>query len=286
MAPSADVWAVRADTPVKGRGKLLALVIGSVVLVVAVAGGIVHLTADSSHPVVVPTAAEANARLYAAASASGSFHYVNSSTASGGGQRLTSTQYGDAGRNEGVQYMKSTQGSYEVIVVDSMAYMRADAMGLEDLLGVPPSLAASLANRWISFAPSDAPYEATAADVTTETTWNDPSVSMTDDLPQTPVFVSGLFTQNGTQVQSVTYSLHGTDSVAHASYSGSETATFAATDPHLPSTVTERLSGTADGQASTETARVSFSQWGESVDVRAPVGSIPYSSLPKPTTTA
>jgi hypothetical protein len=284
MTSSGDVWAVSADSPAKGRGKLVALVIGVVVLVVAVTGGIVHITESGAHPVAIQTASEANAKLYAAAVASGSFHYQDSSTATGGGQRLTSTQYGEAGRNEGIQYLKSAEGSYEVIVVDSMAYMRADGMALENLLGVPPSLAASLANRWISFAPSDAPYQATAADVTTETTWNNSSTSMTDELPQTPVSVSGVFTQDGNPVQSVTYSLRGSDSATHASYSGMEMATFAATDPHLPSGITEQLTGTANGQASTETSHVTFSQWGESVSVQAPTGSIPYSSLPRPST--
>jgi hypothetical protein len=286
MAPSGDVWANRADGPANGRGKLVALVIGAVVLVAAVTGGIVHFTGNGAHPVAIQSPAEANSKLHAAAVASGSFHYVDRSTATGGGPGLTSTQYGDAGRNEGVQYLNSAAGNYEVIVVDSMAYMKADAMALESLLGVSPGLAQSLADRWISFAPSDAPYKATAADVTTDTTWNDPSNSMTDDLPQTPVSVSGLFTRNGTSVQSVTYSLHGSDTADDASYSGSETATFAATDPHLPSAIAERLTGTASGQASTDTAQVTFSQWGEPVSVKAPTGSIPYSSLPQPTTIA
>jgi hypothetical protein len=286
MVPSGDVWAVRADGPAKGRGKLVALVIGAAVLVAAVTGGIAHFTESGTPPVVIHSPAEANSKLYAAAVASGSFHYVDRSTAAGGGQGITSTQHGDAGRNEGVQYMNSTAGNYEVIVVDSMAYMKADAVALQNLLGLTPPVAASLSDRWISFTPSDAPYEATAADVTTATTWNEPSTSMTDQLPQTPVSVSDLFTQNGTSVQSVTYSLRGSDGTAGTSYSGRETATFAATDPHLPSTVAERLTGVADHQTTTATANVTFSQWGESVSVKAPMGSIPYSSLPQPTTIA
>jgi hypothetical protein len=264
----------------------VALTVSALVLVGAITGGIIHFTESGVPPVAIQSPAEANSKLYAAAVASGSFHYVDSSTATGGGQRITSTQHGDAGRNEGVQYMNSMAGNYEVIVVASMAYMKADATALENLLGLSPSPATSLANRWISFKPSDAPYKATAADVTSETTWDDPSTSMTDELPQTPVSVSGLFTRDGASVQSVTYSLHGTDSAADTSYSGSETATFAATDPHLPSAVDERLTGAANDQTTTATADVTFSQWGESVIVKAPTGSIPYSSLPQPTTIA
>jgi hypothetical protein len=286
MTPSGDVWAVRADGPAEGRGKLVALVIGAVVLVAAVTGGIVHFTGNSAHPVAIQSPAEANSKLYAAAVASGSFHYVSVESSVVGGQTETATQHGDAGRNQGVQYTTSPQGDFEVIVVGSMAYMKADATALGNVFGLSPSEAASLANRWMSFVSSDVPYKAIAADVTSETTWSDPSSSVTDQLPQTPVAASGLFTLNGTSVQSVTYSLHGSSTTSDASYTGTETAIFSATTPHVPAVVTEHLSGTADQQASTSATRVTFSQWGASVSVKAPTGSIPYSSLPQPTTIA
>ena len=52
-----------------------------------------------------------------------------------GGQNLTDTQHGDAGPNEGVQYTTSQEGDFEVIVVDSMAYLKADAMGWDTCSG-------------------------------------------------------------------------------------------------------------------------------------------------------
>jgi hypothetical protein len=279
------VWVASTGRLSTGWGKLLALVLGVVVLVGAVTGGIVHLVERQS-PVAIQSPAVANSKLYAAAAASGSFHYVNSSLEVVGGRTETSTSIGDAGRDQGVQYMIGAQGAFEVIVVDSMAYMKADLSALENVLGLSPTVAAPYVDRWISLAPTDAPYKAVAADVTSETTWDDPATSVTDALPQQPASVSGLFMLNGRSVQSVIYLLQGSDGQTGASYAGTEIAIFAATDPHLPSVINEHLSGTVDQQPSTEGSRVSFSRWGELVSVKPPTQSIPYSSLPPATSAA
>ena len=263
-----------------GRAKLVVLLAGLVVLVGAIAGSVVFGMNNGPSPVAIQSPTAANSELFAAALSSGSFHYSDVTSGTLGGHAVTATQSGDDGRTEGVQYMTSALGDYEVIVVNSMAYMKPNLTMLENTFGYSPSLAAPYVNRWIAFRPSDTPYDSVAADVTTETTWNNPSESPTDDLPQTPESVTGLSTLNGQSVQSVRYSLHGTSKAANASYSGTETMSFSATDPHLPTDLTEQLSGMANQQTSTESVQVTFTQWGEPVSVAAPTASIPYSTLP------
>jgi hypothetical protein len=128
-------------------------------------------------------------------------------------------------------------------------------------------------------------YQAVAANVTIGSIWSDPSKSPTDQLPQNPESVSGLSTLNGIPVESVRYSLHGADKATKASYSGTETIAFSADEPHLPSLLTEHISGSSTQGAATDTNRVTFSHWGETVNVQAPTSSIPFSVLPAPSST-
>ncbi len=263
----------------------MALLIGLVVLVVAVAGGLVFATHKGSSPTAIQSPTQANADLYAAAMASGSFHYVDTSSGTDGGHPVTATQSGDNSRTEGVQYNTSPYGDSEVIVFRSMSYMRADLTMLENTFGYSPGEAAPYVGRWIAFTPADAPYRSVAADVTTGSTWGNPSLSPTDDLPHVPVSLSALSTVNGQSVQSVHYSLHGSNRAANASYSGSESILFSAAQPRLPSSLTEQVSGTVDHQSSTEVVKVSFSRWGEPVALAAPTDTIAFSTLPAPSRT-
>jgi hypothetical protein len=256
-----------------------------IVMLGVVAGGIA-LAANSgraSAPLQSPT--EANAKLHAAAMAAGSFHYKDVSTGSVAGNRASGTQTGDAGPTEGVQFLTSSVGDYEVIVVHSVAYMRADLPMLENTFGYSASEAAPYVNRWIQFGPSDAPYQAVAANVTSGSVWDDSSRSPTDQLPQTPQSVGTVSTLDGRSVQSVTYSLHGTSST-NTSYAGTERIFFASSSPYLPYKITEQLSGTSNREPSIDTGTVTFSQWGEVVRVTAPLGAVTYSSLPRPATAA
>ena len=236
-------------------------------------------------PVIIRSPAEANTKVFAAAMASGSFHYQSVSSGTSGGASGTETESGDAGRGEGVQFMTSAFGDSEVIVVDSMAYMRGNATMLENMFGYTLGEAAPFVSRWIAFSPSDSLYRAVAADVTVDSLWGDPSLSPPDQLPQNPESVSGLSTVSGSPSQSVRYVLHGTNEAAKASYSGTETIVFSTNDPHLPSLLTEHLSTTSTQGASTDTTRVTFSHWGEPVTVSAPAATIPFSALPAPTST-
>lgn len=292
--PAAPMWPAQPGDVVISTGdhlhtrrrRLAALVIGVVLALGAGAYGAVLLVTDGAAPLAISSPAEANSKLYAAAVDAGSFHYVSQSSGNVGGRTVTGTQSGDVGQGEGVQYLTSGVGDYEVIVVGSAAYMRADLSTLENMLGYSPSEAAPFVDQWIAFAPSDAPYKAVAADVTAETTWTNSSASPTDGLPQTPVSVSGVFTANGESDQSVRYAIEGGNAATGAIYHGSESITFAAADPHLPRVATERLSGTVGRQPTMADTRTTFSHWGESVSVKAPTTSIPFSTLPRPSTTA
>jgi hypothetical protein len=270
----------------KGRGKLVALLVGVVVLLCAIGGGVVFATHHGSTPTAIQSPTEANSALYAAAMASGSFHYVDVSSGSVGGKAATGTLTGDVGLTEGVQTMTSDLGNYQVIVINAVAYMKADVTMLENNFGYSASQAAPYADRWIEFTASDSPYSAIAADLTTGSTWGNPSNSPSNGLPHTPESVTPVSTMNGQSVQSVLYSQNGSEKATNGSYTGTETIVFAASEPHLPSYATEQLSGTVNGQPSTSSDRVTFSQWGEPVTLTAPTGAIPYSALPTPSASA
>jgi hypothetical protein len=202
-----------------------------------------------------------------------------------GGRTQTATQRGDAGDGEGVQFSTGPLGDNEIIVIDSKAYMRADATMLENMFGYDIGEAAPYVDKWIAFSPTDSLYSTVAADVTTESIWGDSSSSPTDQLPQSPASVSGLSTSDGRTVQTVQYLLHGTNQTTKASFSGTEAITFLADQPHLPTALTEHLAGKSTQGASTVTDRVTFSQWGEHVNVQAPTTSIPFPDLPPPSST-
>jgi hypothetical protein len=262
---------------------LVILACGTIALVCAVIAGLILVTDAGPSPAVIWSPAEANSKVFAAALASGSVHYESVASGTSGGTSVRVTQSGDAGRGEGVQYMTSSEGDSEVVVIGSKAYMRADATMLENLFGYNVGEAAPYVNRWIAFSQSDPLYGAVSGGVTIGSIWGDPSESPSDQLPQHPDSVSDLSTLSGIPQQSVGYSLHGTSQAA--SYSGTEMIAFSANEPHLPSLLTEHLSGTTKQGSSTESDRVTFSQWGEPVTVQAPSTSVPYSTLPPPSST-
>lgn len=281
--PSADF--TRAAGPQSPRGRPSAVLVGGAVLLVAAIGAFAVLSSQGTAGFT--SAAEANTALFAAARTSGSFHYMATTTGTEGGNTLSGTVTGDAARTDGIQYLRSNIANYEVIVFESVAYMKPDEGALENVFDYPPSTAATYANRWIELLPSDAPYSAVAADVTTGSAWNNDSQSPTDSLPHVPLTVTAVTSSGGRSVQTVTYSMTGAERGASADrYSGKESIVFSARSPHVPFSLTEHLAGTADGLATTSDATATFSNWGEAVHVAPPTGAIPFSSLPPPPTTA
>ena len=283
--PSADFSAAVRE-PVKGAGsKLVILACATIALVCAVVAGLLLVTGAGPSPQLIQSPAVANANVFASAVASGGFHYASVSSGTVGGIPQMVTQSGDAGNGEGIQFMTSVVGDNEVIVIGSKVYMKANATMLENMLGYSVGEAAPYADRWIAFSPSDSWYRTVAGGVTVGSIWGDSSESPTDQLPQHPESVSGLSTLSGMPVESVRYALHGADQAASASYAGTEVITFSANGSHLPSLLTEHLSGTTTHGPSTGTDRVTFTNWGEPVDVQPPSASIPFSTLPPPSST-
>jgi hypothetical protein len=269
--PPKDVSATDKARP--SRTKLIA-VIAAVVVVGAVIVGIVLVSSGGQTGFTSPAAA--NRALFAAARNARSFHYSGTVSGTVGGQTVTQTQTGDAGWSEGVQYQASNAGNSEVIVIGSVAYMKPDLLTLENSFGYTASQAAPYVNHWIKFIPSDAPFTSVAGDVTTQTTWVDSSQSHS---------VSPVSTIGGRSVQSVGYTVGGPSKVVQGEKTtGSESISFVATGPHLPIVEAAHLSGTIDQTPTTANGRVVFSKWGEIVHVVAPIGTIPYSSLPPPPT--
>ena len=190
------------------RGRTFATAIAVIVLIAAAIGGFVVFANRGPSGFTSPTAA--NAALFAAARSAGSFRYSGQSSGTEGGDQITGTVSGDAGRTSGIQFLISNVANYEVIVIGSVAYMKPDVHALENSFGYPASEAATYTNRWIELVPSDAPAKGPAAGVTTSTTWDDGSLSPSDDLPHTPRVVSPVTTEHGRYVQTVTYSMNGT----------------------------------------------------------------------------
>ena len=283
--PAVDLSAPTREVGKWATRKLAILVFGTTALVSVIVAGSVFVFGAAPSPVAITSPSEANSKVFAAAVASGTVHYASVSSGMIGTNPVTVTQSGDAGHGEGVQFTISAVGDNEVIVIGSKVYMRADATMLENMLGYSVGEAAPYVNKWIAFTPSDPLYQAVAAGVTTNAIWGNQSDSPTDQLPQIPESVSGLSTLNGKPVQSVRYSLHGTNRPTVDSYSGTETIVFSASDPHLPSLLTEHMSETTAQGVNTEENQVTFSQWGERVSADAPTVSIPFSSLPAPSST-
>jgi hypothetical protein len=261
-------------------------VVAPIVLVVALGVGAFVAFGDSG-PSGFSSASAASIALFAAAQNSGSFHYAGRTTGSEGGTVVTANVSGDAGRTEGIQYLTSNVATYEVIVINSSAYMKPDINALENQFGYPASVAATYANRWIALTPSDAPYKGVAEGVTSGSDWDDASHSPVDSAAHTPQSVSPVATVNGRSLQTVTYSMSGAGQGSSGGrFAGHERIVFNATAPHVPYSVTQHLAGTADRSPATNDVVATFSNWGEPVSVTAPSGAIPFSSLPPVPTSA
>jgi hypothetical protein len=265
--------------------KLVILACGTIALVCALVAGFIVVIGVGPATAVINSPTQANSTVFAAAMASGSFHYLSVSTGTVNGNPVLVQQSGDAGRGQGVQYLTSAMGDNEVIVIGSMVYMKANATMLENMLGYSVGEAGPFVNTWIAFKPSDSLYSAVSSGVTVGSIWGNSSESPTDGLPKTPASVTGISTLNGMPVESVNYSLNGKEQASNTSYSGTESIIFSATDPHLPNFLTEHMSASSTQGKSTGTVRLTFSKWGAPVNVQAPSSSIPFSTLPPPSST-
>jgi len=249
---------------------VLIAVAGVVVLAaVAVGVGIVasggSSTSSTSSTGVVGGPAAASRLVRAslvAANGARTFHYVSVSTSQG----ITQTTIGDAAPDSGHQVI--TIGGTEdftVLVIGTAAYFQGNAASMQDQLGLDPVVAQQHADQWISLQPSDAPYQAIYAAVTTAAALSD-SVTISARAQLAPTTV------DGTSVTPIRGTLTPVDQIPTR---GTAHLFVRAKGSPLPVSFTG--SGVVSGQATT--FHTTFSQWGESVVVQAPAGAVAYSSV-------
>jgi hypothetical protein len=89
-----------------------------------------------------------------AARRAGSVHYVLDSRRAQRTESIT----GDASATEGIQDVTSGSHRVEAMLVGRTAFVRGDAVGLENVLGLTSAVAAKYEGEWISLVSDDPPY--------------------------------------------------------------------------------------------------------------------------------
>jgi len=250
-------------------------VVAAVALAAAGVGvGVVVSGGSGSTVSSVPSSAPSSATsqllraAVAAARGAGSFHYVATSTVSGANGYSQRT-VGDAGANSGRQDITVGAQRFTVLVVGAACYLKGNAPALTANLGLSSSEASSHVGQWISLARTDAPYAAVYAAVTA-------SSALTDNITIKPEDQLPTARLDGRRVLTITGTIAPIE-IGGQSIAPKGTATLAvrAAAPHLPVRYAER--GTQGRQRSV--SAVTFSRWGETVQVTAPTGAVTYASL-------
>jgi hypothetical protein len=174
----------------------------------------------------------------------------------------SSTISQDSGLSSGHQSVTQSGGHLEVIIVGTALYVKADAAGMTEALGVTSAEAARYANVWISVPPSDGLYASAAEGVTVFSALNEVALSG-------PISVGAPTEVNGIEV----VGLHGEGPGPNGGGTVPETIFVSTGADPLPVEVNETAS---DGS----TLKATFSQWGVPVAIAPPSGSIPIGSIP------
>jgi hypothetical protein len=262
--------------PYRRRRKVLVSIVVVIVVLALVGGGVAVFTESSSTvspPAPGTSTSGARQLLQTALQAArhvNSFHYVASSSLSGSGGGSSRT-VGDAGPDSGRQLITSGRQKFTVLVIGTACYMKGNAPALTANLDFSAAAATAHAGQWISLAKTDPPYASVYAAVTA------PS-AISDNVTIVPQNVLGTRTLGGRTVETVTgviapVTIPGEGPQPTAK--GTATLAVRASAPHLPVRYTER--GTLDHQKSTAT--VTFSGWGKSVTITAPVGAVPWAQV-------
>ena len=187
--------------------------------------------------------------------------------ANGGSSRTV----GDAGPDSGRQDITSGAQKFTVLVIGTACYLKGNASALVANLNFSTADAAAHAGQWISLARSDPPYATVYAAVTA------PS-AIADNITVVPQNLQPTATLGGRRVQIITgaiapVSIPGQG--ATPTPKGTATLVVRAKSPHLPIRYTER--GTLNHQKSA--ASVTFSDWGEPVNITTPLGAVPWAQV-------
>jgi hypothetical protein len=237
------------------------------VVVILVGGGVTLLVTSGPPPVpaISPTAQRLLRSSLAATLNGGSFHYVSRFTSRGS----TQTTVGDAGRSSGKQVITIGPDTFTVLVIGTACYFQGDERQMVEQLGLPVAVASADAGQWISLAPGDVPYQSVYVAVTTRSALNS-NIAFEPHRQLTTSRRSG-YRVLGIRGPMVNVTANGQTQRAK----GTASLYITASRPHLPVQYTEQ--GKIDNQASSLV--MTFSKWGEPVNVSAPTGAIAYSSL-------
>jgi hypothetical protein len=230
----------------------------SLALVAAGCGG-----GATAAPGTQKTPAQILAAALTAARTSGSAHYVLTSVGPAKGEEQTVT--GDSGSTDARQVITGAGAREEALVVNGKVFIMDDTKGLENE-GLPSSLAATYANKWISIASTDSPHKAIIEQVALYAALK--VLAPTGSLNLTPTT-----TRDGQQVVGV----RGNARTSKGSTAKGTAILYVATaTPTLPIAYSAEASD--DGETASETG--TFSAWGKPVHLTAPTDSVPFASIP------
>jgi hypothetical protein len=166
----------------------------------------------------------------------------------------------DSGRTSGEQTVAIGKERASIVLVDDTIYFTGNSSGLVKYFGMPQTIAATLANRWISAAPTDSAYASLSAGLTL-------SSALKEVTPTSHVTKGRARTING----------QSTTNVYGAGPAGLSQVSLFIAKKGRPLPVEAVGSGSTKAGASGEI--VDFSRWGESLHVPQPTGAIPISTL-------
>jgi hypothetical protein len=222
------------------------------ILLVAVGGTTYALMGSSQNAVVGLSARQVLAQATAAATKEGSVHVVSTIQVAG----QTATYVNDTGATSGEQQITATGGIHmTALLVNGVAYIRANVQAFTTLFQVTNAVAQRFANIWLSFGLSDPAFHGIAATLTLGSL-------VQQDFPASGLTKLGASDINGHSVIGVRGQLGG----------GIPGALFVSTGgTPLPVEVKSSHRGA--------TTTAVFSGWGEAVRVSAPSGAVSGSSF-------
>jgi hypothetical protein len=202
----------------------------------------------------------------AAAHAAGSAHYVL--TAVQGTQSQTIS--GDASGTEGQQKVTEGTQHIQVVYVGGVAYVQGDSGGLASAMGFSAAVAKTYAGKWLAVHNTDSLFKSIVQAVTLEST-------LSELAPSGHLTITGNATVAGSQAIGVKGGLPGP---AQSGVTGTTTLYVATSKPTLPLEF--------KGVATQGTAQVvdtgTFSRWGKPLNLKAPTGTVDFSTVPTTTT--
>ncbi len=257
------------DQP-RRRLRIVLISLTGAVLAVGIGLGVGLGTSSSNNRDNPADAARLLRSALSAAAAAGSFHYVSSSTStSSTSPTVKQVTVGDAGASSGTQDITIGSAQFTVVVLGSTAYFQGDADAASVILGLSTQLANTYAGRWLSLVSGDSPYQSVYAAVTS-------SQALTDNITFAARSELAPSRIGKTQVIGLRGPMR---AVQGQPAKGTAVLYVTASGPHLPVSYTEKGTVGTGSSRSSLNFTITFSSWREPLDVTAPSGPVPFSSL-------